>query len=72
MKAKPTEPRAVLEALAAPSQQAAARMLGVDPSTMRRWIARKRFPPEVAAFLGYLARTGATIPDAMRVLGEGA
>jgi len=62
-------PRETLAALEAPSQQAAARFLGVDPSTMRRWIARGHFPPEVDTFWRYLRATGVTLPQAMALLG---
>ena len=51
------------------SQLAAARLLGVDGRTSRRWISGERDVPEPAArFLRYLIATKKTGEQAMRVL----
>jgi DNA-binding transcriptional regulator YiaG len=52
------------------SQLAAAKLLGVDGRTSRRWISGERDVPEPAArFLRYLIATRKTGEQAMRVLG---
>jgi DNA-binding transcriptional regulator YiaG len=52
------------------SQIAAAKLLGVDGRTSRRWISGERDVPEPAArFLRYLIATRKTGEQAMRVLG---
>jgi len=51
------------------SQNAAARLLGVDERTSRRWVSGERDVPEPAArFLQYLIATRKTGEQAMRVL----
>lgn len=53
------------------SQNAAARLLGVDERTSRRWVSGERDVPEPAArFLQYLIATRKTGEQAMRVLGR--
>jgi DNA-binding transcriptional regulator YiaG len=50
------------------SQVAAARLLGVDDRTSRRWAAGERdVPPPAARFLQYLIATRKTGEQAMRV-----
>jgi DNA-binding transcriptional regulator YiaG len=52
------------------SQLAAAKLLGVDGRTSRRWVSGDRDVPEPAArFLRYLIATRKTGEQAMRVLG---
>jgi DNA-binding transcriptional regulator YiaG len=52
------------------SQVAAARLLGVDERTSRRWAKGERdVPPPAVRFLQYLIATGKTGEKAMRVLG---
>jgi DNA-binding transcriptional regulator YiaG len=51
------------------SQIAAARLLGVDARTSRRWASGERdIPPPAARFLRYLVATNRTGEQAMRVL----
>jgi DNA-binding transcriptional regulator YiaG len=51
------------------SQVAAAKLLGVDERTSRRWANGERdVPPPAARFLRYLIATGKTGERAMRVL----
>ena len=51
------------------SQNGAARLLGVDERTSRRWVSGERDVPEPAArFLQYLIATRKTGEQAMRVL----
>jgi DNA-binding transcriptional regulator YiaG len=53
------------------SQIAAARLLGVDARTSRRWASGERdIPPPVVRFLRYLIATKKTGDQAMRVLGD--
>jgi len=60
--------RAAIETLGL-SQVAAARLLGVDPRTSRRWACGERDVPAPAErFLQYLIATGKTGEKAMRVL----
>lgn len=52
------------------SQLAAARLLGVDDRTSRRWANGERdIPPPAARFLRYLLATGRSGEYAMRKLG---
>lgn len=65
----PDEYSAAIEALGL-SQLAAAKLLGVDGRTSRRWVSGERDVPEPAArFLRYLIATRKTGEQAMRVLG---
>jgi DNA-binding transcriptional regulator YiaG len=65
----PQEYADAIEALGL-SQLAAAKLLGVDGRTSRRWISGERDVPEPAArFLRYLIATRKTGEQAMRVLG---
>jgi DNA-binding transcriptional regulator YiaG len=65
----PDEYSAAIEALGL-SQIAAAKLLGVDGRTSRRWVSGERDVPEPAArFLRYLIATRKTGEQAMRVLG---
>lgn len=51
------------------SQTAAARLLGVDPRTSRRWISGERdIPAPAARFLDYLIATKVSGDKAMKVL----
>jgi DNA-binding transcriptional regulator YiaG len=51
------------------SQIRAARLLGVDERTSRRWAAGVHYPhPSVTQFLRYLIKTGKTGEKALRVL----
>jgi len=51
------------------SQVAAARLLGVDERTSRRWASGERdVPPPAVRFLQYLIATGKTGAKAVRVL----
>jgi DNA-binding transcriptional regulator YiaG len=51
------------------SQLAAAKLLGVDGRTSRRWVSGERdVPPPAARFLQYLIATGKTGEKAMKVL----
>ena len=51
------------------SQLGAARLLGVDGRTVRRWaLGEREIPPPVARFLGYLIATGATGEAATRLI----
>jgi DNA-binding transcriptional regulator YiaG len=60
--------RSAIEALGL-SQLAAARLLGVDERTSRRWANGERDVPEPAArFLRYLIATGKTGEQAIRKL----
>jgi hypothetical protein len=53
------------------SQIAAARLLGVDARTSRRWASGERdIPPPVARFLRYLIATKKTGEQAMRMLSD--
>jgi DNA-binding transcriptional regulator YiaG len=53
------------------SQIAAARLLGVDARTSRRWASGERdVPPPAVRFLRYLIATKKTGEQAMRVLGD--
>jgi DNA-binding transcriptional regulator YiaG len=53
------------------SQVAAARLLGVDARTSRRWATGERdVPPPAVRFLLYLIATKKTGDQAMRVLGN--
>lgn len=52
------------------SQLAAARLLGVDGRTSRRWVSGERpIPPPVQNFLRYLMATGRSGEYAMKRLG---
>jgi DNA-binding transcriptional regulator YiaG len=54
------------------SQVAAARLLGVDERTSRKWAAGDRdIPGPAVRFLRYLIATGKTGAQAMRVLDKG-
>jgi DNA-binding transcriptional regulator YiaG len=65
----PDEYRAAIERLGL-SQIAAARLLGVDERTSRRWANGEReVPPPVQRFLRYLIATGRSGEYAMRRLG---
>lgn len=51
------------------SQLGAARLLGVDGRTVRRWISGERDVPEPAArFLRYMIRAGVTPDEVMKAL----
>jgi DNA-binding transcriptional regulator YiaG len=53
------------------SQIAAARLLGVDARTSRRWASGERdIPPPAVRFLRYLIATKKTGEQAMRMLGD--
>jgi len=53
------------------SQIAAARLLGVNARTSRRWASGERdIPPPAVRFLRYLIATKKTGEQAMRVLGD--
>lgn len=63
------EYRASIETLGL-SQVAAAKLLGVDDRTSRRWATGERdVPPPAARFLRYLIATRKTGEQAMKVLG---
>jgi DNA-binding transcriptional regulator YiaG len=65
----PDEYRDAIERLGL-SQVAAARLLGVDERTSRRWAKGDRdVPPPAVRFLRYLIATRKTGEQAMRVLG---
>jgi len=65
----PDDYRAAIERLGL-SQVAAARLLGVDERTSRRWACGERdIPPPAVRFLRYLIATGTTGEKAMRKLG---
>jgi DNA-binding transcriptional regulator YiaG len=65
----PDEYRAAIEALGL-SQVAAARLLGVDDRTSRRWASGERdVPPPAQRFLRYLIATGRSGEYAMKKLG---
>jgi DNA-binding transcriptional regulator YiaG len=64
------EYRSAIETLGL-SQLAAAKLLGVDGRTSRRWVSGERDVPAPAArFLQYLIATRKTGDQAMRVLGS--
>jgi DNA-binding transcriptional regulator YiaG len=64
----PDQYRIAIETLGL-SQVAAAKLLGVDPRTSRRWACGERDVPAPAErFLRYLIATGKTGEKAMRVL----
>lgn len=64
----PDEYRAAIDKLGL-SQVAAARLLGVDERTSRRWANGERdIPAPAVRFLQYLIATGKTGDNAMRVL----
>ena len=66
----PEEFRKIIEKLGL-SQIAAARLLGVDARTSRRWASGERdIPPPAARFLRYLIATKKTGEQAMRMLGD--
>lgn len=66
----PDDYRAALEKLGL-SQVAAARLLGVDDRTSRRWACGERdIPPPAVRFLRYLIATGTTGEKAMRKLDD--
>ena len=66
----PNEYRETIEKLGL-SQIAAARLLGVDERTSRRWASGERdIPPPAVRFLRYLIATKKTGEQAMRVLGD--
>src|SRR6516165_45685 len=66
----PDEFREIIEKLGL-SQIAAARLLGVDARTSRRWASGERdIPPPAVRFLRYLIATKKTGEQAMRVLGD--
>jgi DNA-binding transcriptional regulator YiaG len=66
----PDEYRETIEKLGL-SQIAAARLLGVDERTSRRWASGERdIPPPAVRFLRYLIATKKTGEQAMRVLGD--
>jgi DNA-binding transcriptional regulator YiaG len=66
----PVEYREVIEWLGL-SQIEAARLLGVDARTSRRWALGERdIPPPAVRFLRYLLATKKTGDQAMRVLGD--
>ena len=66
----PDEYRETIEKLGL-SQIAAARLLGVDARTSRRWASGERdIPPPAVRFLRYLIATNKTGEQAMRVLGD--
>jgi DNA-binding transcriptional regulator YiaG len=65
----PDEYREAIEALGL-SQVAAARLLGVDDRTSRRWASGERdVPPPAVRFLRYLIATGRSGEYAMKRLG---
>lgn len=65
----PDEYRAAIETLGL-SQVAAARLLGVDDRTSRRWASGERdVPPPAVRFLRYLIATGRSGEYAMKRLG---
>lgn len=65
----PAEYRSAIEQLGL-SQVAAAKLLGVDERTSRRWVSGERDVPAPAArFLQYLIATRKTGDHAMKVLG---
>jgi DNA-binding transcriptional regulator YiaG len=69
-KMTPEEYRKAIEGLGL-SQIAAARLLGVDARTSRRWASGDRdIPPPAVRFLRYLIATKKTGDQAMRVLGD--
>ena len=64
----PQQYRAAIETLGL-SQVAAAKLLGVDERTSRRWACGERdVPPPAVRFLRYLIATRKTGEQAMRVL----
>jgi DNA-binding transcriptional regulator YiaG len=66
----PHEYREAIERLGL-SQIAAARLLGVDARTSRRWASGERdVPPPAVRFLRYLIVTKKSGEQAMRVLGD--
>lgn len=66
----PDEYRSTIEKLGL-SQIAAAKLLGVDARTSRRWASGERDVPAPAVrFLQYLIATRKTGEQAMKVLGE--
>jgi DNA-binding transcriptional regulator YiaG len=66
----PDEYRLAIEQLGL-SQIAAARLLGVDERTSRRWANGERdIPPPAVRFLLYLMATGRSGEYAMRKLGD--
>jgi DNA-binding transcriptional regulator YiaG len=66
----PDEYRQAIEQLGL-SQVAAARLLGVDARTSRRWASGERdIPPHAVRFLRYLIATKKTGEQAMRMLGD--
>jgi len=66
----PDEYREAIDALGM-SQLAAAKLLGVDARTSRRWASGERdIPPPASRFLQYLIATGKTGEKAMLVLNE--
>jgi DNA-binding transcriptional regulator YiaG len=66
----PNEYREAIERLGL-SQIAAARLLGVDARTSRRWASGERdVPPPAVRFLRYLIATKKSGEQAMRVLGD--
>lgn len=69
-KMTPDEYRQAIERLGL-SQIAAARLLGVDARTSRRWASGERdIPPPAVRFLRYLIATKKTGEQAMRMLGD--
>jgi DNA-binding transcriptional regulator YiaG len=67
----PEELHAILDDLGL-SANAAARLLGVNERTARRWSAKEApIPPTVARFLRYLHRTKASPQEVMEILGAG-
>lgn len=65
----PEQYRTAIEQLGL-SQVAAAKLLGVDERTSRRWARGERdVPPPAIRFLQYLIATGRSGAKAMRVLG---
>ena len=66
----PDEYRRTIEQLGL-SQVAAAKLLGVDGRTSRRWASGERdVPPPAERFLRYLIATRKTGEQAMKVLGS--
>ena len=66
----PHEYREAIERLGL-SQIAAARLLGVDARTSRRWASGERdVPPPAVRFLRYLIATKKSGEQAMQVLGD--
>ncbi len=66
----PDEYRESIEVLGL-SQIAAARLLGVDARTSRRWASGEReIPPPAVRFLHYLIATKKSGEQAMRALGD--